>query len=94
MLFEWDEHKNKLNFQKHSISFEEGLEIFKGTVFTLEDNRKDYGEKRKISIGAIENIIIAVVVHTKRKDKVRIISARLANKTERKLYYEYLKEKD
>ena len=94
MLFEWNEHKNKLNFQKHGISFEEASEIFKGAVFTLEDSRKDYGEKRDVSIGAVENVIIVVVVHTKRKDKVRIISARLANKTERKLYYEYLKEKD
>ena len=94
MLFEWNEPKNKLNFQKHGISFEEAQEIFKGAVFTLEDNRKDYGEKRDISIGAVENVIIVVVVHTKRKDKVRIISARLANKTERKLYYEYLKEKN
>ena len=94
MLFEWNEHKNKLNFQKHGISFEEAQEIFKGAVFTFEDKKRDYGERREISIGPIENIIIVIVVHTKRKDKIRIISARLSNKTERKLYYEYLKEKD
>ena len=93
MLFEWNEHKNKLNFQKHGISFEEAQEIFQGTVFTFEDSRKDYGEKRDVSVGAIENVIIVVVIHTKRKDKVRIISARLANQTERKLYYECLQEK-
>ena len=54
----------------------------------------DYSEKREISLGHIESIIIAAVVHTKRNNKIRIISARVANKVERILYYEYFKEKN
>lgn len=93
-LFEWDENKNKINIQKHSVSFQEAILIFNGAVLTFEDKRKDYSEKREISIGQIKNVLVVVIVHTKRKDKIRIISARLANKRERILYYEHFKEKN
>jgi uncharacterized DUF497 family protein len=65
--------------------------IFKGRVLSMIDNKKYYGEERKISIGEIENIIFIVVVHTCRDEKIRIISARRANKKERDKYYEYTK---
>jgi uncharacterized DUF497 family protein len=91
--FEWDPIKSKLNLQKHGISFDEAKEIFLGKVLTAEDNRKEYGEKRLISIGSILDIIVLVVVHTDRKKRTRIISARKANKKEKEMYYEYLKKK-
>jgi len=63
-------------------------------VLTIEDKRKEYGEARKISIGELERkVAVAIVIYTDRKGKTRIISARIANKKERTLYYEYLKEK-
>ena len=42
-------------------------------------------EDRYISIGLVNKVL--TVVHTDRKDAVRIISARLANKEERERYY-------
>ena len=94
MKFEWDKKKSETNLHKHGISFEEAKTIFNGPVFTFEDQRKEYGETRRISIGELENgITVVVVIHTDRKGKTRIISARIANKKERALYYEYLKEK-
>jgi uncharacterized DUF497 family protein len=94
MKFEWDKNKSEANLQKHGISFDEAKTIFYGHVLTIEDKRKEYGEARKISIGELEHkIAVAVVIHTDRKGKTRIISARIANKKERTLYYEYLKEK-
>ena len=93
MLFEWDEYKNRQNLRKHGISFEEAQAIFDGTVFTTLDNRFDYGEVREISIGAIKDSIIVVVVHTDRDIVIRIISARLATRRERKDYYDYLARK-
>ena len=94
MKFEWDKKKNESNRQKHGISFDEAKTIFHGPMLTVEDKRKDYDENRKISIGELENGIAAlVVVHTDRKNVVRIISARKANKKERGLYYEYLEKK-
>lgn len=94
MKFEWDKNKSEANVQKHGISFDEAKTIFYGLVLTTHDKRKEYGEARKISIGELEHkIAVVVVIHTDRKGKTRIISARIANKKERTLYYEDLKEK-
>ncbi|MBF2058183.1 MAG: BrnT family toxin [Cyanobacterium sp. T60_A2020_053] len=90
MKFEWNENKNKQNINKHGISFEEAKEIFYGIIFTITDERFDYGEVREISIGTIESFVIVTVVHTERNGKIRIISARKATPKERKTYYEYL----
>ena len=94
MKFEWDKEKSETNLQKHGISFDEAKTIFNGHVLTIEDKRKEYGEARKITIGELENkIAVVVVIHTDRTGKTRIISARITNKKERTLYYEYLKKK-
>ena len=92
MGYEWDKDKNKTNFKKHGIRFEEACQIFKNDVFTWIDERKDYNETRKISIGSLGDEIIIVVVHTDRSGVTRIISARPANKTERKIYHEHIKK--
>lgn len=92
MDFEWDDNKNAANLKKHGISFEEAALIFNGVVWSRLDDREDYGEIRKISTGLIGGRAVAVVVHTDRTNATRIISARLANKTERKVYNEYYKK--
>ena len=88
--YEWDEAKNEANVVKHGISFDLASLIFDGPVFSKADNRKDYGESRIISIGSVENIVVLTVVHTDRFGKTRIISARRANRQERKSYEEAL----
>lgn len=92
MNFEWDENKNATNLKKHGISFEEAALIFKGIVWSRLDSREDYGEVREISTGLIGSRAVAVVVHTDRSNTIRIVSARLANKTERKAYNDYYKK--
>lgn len=87
MEFEWDEKKNQVNIRKHGISFELAATIFNGFVITRWDTRHYGSEEREISYGAIEGGRILVVVHLERKEKIRIISARKANKQERNLYY-------
>jgi uncharacterized DUF497 family protein len=91
MSYEWDAGKNVANQMKHGISFEEALLVFDGDVLTGVDTRRDYGETRKISIGAIQDLIVILVVHTDRNGLIRIISARLANRKERQKYYDYLR---
>lgn len=95
MKFEWDEEKNNANERKHCIRFEDVIEIFSGnsSVWRNEDQRFDYGEKRYISIGHVADDLFLVVVHTERNGKIRIISARKANKKEVKSYYEQSEEK-
>ena len=91
MAFEWN-HDKKINLEKHGISFEEACLVFESDILTWVDNRKNYNEIRKISIGTIDKMLVIVVVHTDRNGLTRIISARKANKKERKLYYEHIKK--
>jgi len=98
MRFVWDEAKNKINKQKHKLSFELAQKIFDdpGTL-TWEDKRfEDYEEERWISLGCINKIIVAVVVHTYKGEEdeqeiIRIISARKATKQEQKIYFKHQK---
>ncbi|TXS90824.1 BrnT family toxin [Parahaliea maris] len=89
MEFEWDEAKNQANQGKHGLSFKEAALVFKKPVLTRVDRRADYGEVRHISIGTLDGQIAVVVVHTDRAEVIRIISARLANRKERRAYHEY-----
>lgn len=92
MAFEWDEAKHALNIRKHGIDFVQACKIFQGPVLTLIDDREDYGELRETSIGAVGGSAFIVVVHTDRNGVCRIISARPAQKHERKLYGEALRK--
>ncbi|ELS04840.1 hypothetical protein Xen7305DRAFT_00045760 [Xenococcus sp. PCC 7305] len=92
MEFEWDEKKNQSNITKHGVDFQQAKRVFKDPyLLTYEDDRFSYGEIREISIGQLplttqQKVIIVVVVHTNRDKKTRLISARRANKRERRAY--------
>ena len=90
--FEWDEAKNRANRVKHGISFEEASAIFDGPVFTAPDEREAYGEARFISIGRLSRLVVVAVAHTDREGRIRLISARRANRRETQAYYEHLEE--
>jgi len=94
MKFEWDETKNKINQQKHNISFEEAKEVFDDPLHISKlDKRFDYFEKRWITIGLTSKHKILVVANLFFDDNgeeiIRIISARKANPKERKFYEKY-----
>lgn len=93
MEFEWDESKNKANLRKHGISFEEAKIVFDNPRLSWQDRRRYYGEKRIISLGLLEDEVVATVVYVNRNNKVRLISIRKANRKERRRYYAYLKKK-
>lgn len=92
MEFEWDSGKEAANREKHGISFDEAKEIFDGLVYTAVDDRADYGELRKISIGSLDMAVVITVVHTDRNGKTRLISARKANRKERRTYYDHIEK--
>ncbi|MBM4301509.1 MAG: BrnT family toxin [Deltaproteobacteria bacterium] len=87
MELAWDEVKRRANYAKHGLDFRDAEKVFQGITLTAEDNRQDYGEKRLISLGLLEDMVV-VVVHTARREKIRIISMRKANPGERKAYEE------
>lgn len=85
-MFEWDENKNKKNFEKHGITFDVAVEVFSDKD-GYEVNRIAASEIRIKYVGSLGDIVLSVV-YTKRGKKYRIISARRASKTERRLYHE------
>jgi uncharacterized DUF497 family protein len=52
-----------------------------------EDRRQDYGEDRFVLLGMVEGRVLTVA-YTLRNERVRIISARLAEPHERRRYHE------
>ena len=60
-------------------------EVFEGATLTVEDDRRDYGEGRFITIGFLDGVMV-VTVWTPRGLRRRIISMRKANERERRLY--------
>lgn len=87
MKLEWDSNKNNSNIEKHGIDFSDLTKAFTLPMLKREDNRQDYGEKRWIALVELHEICI-VIVYSVRKNTMRIISARKANKKERKIYHE------
>jgi uncharacterized protein len=87
MRFEWDENKRLANLRKHDLDFGEALSIFDYDTVIFEDDRYNYGEQRLITLGLLQERVIAVV-HTENGNLVRIISVRKATKYEQQLYYE------
>jgi len=50
MKFEWDENKNRINKEKHDISFEEAKEVFDDALHISKlDYRFNYFEERWIT---------------------------------------------
>ena len=86
MECEWDERKNRSNIKKHGFSFSFASRIFDEFTISRLDDRRDYGEVRKHTIGRVGGLLVIAVIHTDRADKIRIISARRADKDERKSY--------
>ena len=88
--FEWDDDKNASNQRKHNISFDEAIQIFSGPILTNTRYHEESGELREFSLGFLGAAIVLAVAHTDRDGKIRIISARKATKSERKLFYDYI----
>ncbi len=87
MKFEWDSEKAGLSRAKHDVSFEEAATAF-GDPLSVTISDPDHADTEDIFIllGQTYAGRLVVVVHTDRGDRVRLISARLAMRRERKAY--------
>jgi len=83
--YEWDHNKAQANFAKHEVDFSAAEEFDWTTAIETYDDRFDYGEKRWIALGFIQNRL-HVLVYTRRYESIRIISLRKANTREREFY--------
>jgi hypothetical protein len=91
--FEWDEAKAQTNRVKHGVTFEDAV-LGEDPNVVSEQDRIIEGEARWQSVGLVRGVLLLLVAHTSElaKDEqleiVRIISARKANRKERKRYGE------
>jgi len=93
MRFDWDSGKATTNVAKHGVSFEEAITVFgdRGAT-THPDLVHSRGEDREVMIGMSERGRVLVVVHVRRGEVIRLISARRAAHGERSEYEEDLKQ--
>ena len=85
--FDWDPEKAKLNQEKHGVTFPEAATAFGDPLsVTIPDPEHSVGEARFILLGLSYQSRLVVVVHTETDDLIRIISARLATRGERRSY--------
>ena len=87
MKYQWDKNKAASNLQKHGIEFADAISVFSDELaITIPENRFD--EERFVTIGTDVFGRILVIVFTWRSEEIRLISARLAERRERKQYEE------
>lgn len=88
MLFEWNEEKNTK--KKHGISFEEAQTVFEDEYAILFDDPDHSEEDRFLIIGMTDRKGVCIVSHSYHgeDEKIRIMSARKATKTEQNVYNE------
>lgn len=90
MRFVWDESKNQINQAKHRLSFEVAQLVFDDPLHVSRQERIEGGEQRWQTIGLVRGLILLLVAHTVIEadghETIRIISARKADKIERRIY--------
>jgi len=88
-LFEWDLTKAESNFRHHGVSFAEAVEAF-GDPLSLNMSDPDHsgGEDRFVVLGLSRRGRLLVVSYAERDGRTRLISARVATRSERRRYEE------
>ena len=85
--FEWDPEKAVTNLERHGISFEEARTVFGDPLGRIvDDPRHSVGERRFVLLGRSDQQRLLAVMFTERREVVRVISARLATRRERRDY--------
>jgi len=89
MRFEWDRRKANANVKKHGVTFEEASTALRDPLSaTGHDVDHSIMESRFVTFGVSSQGRLLVVSHMDRGSTIRIISARLATKSERRIYEE------
>ena len=87
--FDWDENKNRINLEKHGITFEEASTVFfDDRAILFDDPEHSIDEDRFLLLGMSETARVCIVCHCYRESDtvIRIISARQATRKEEERY--------
>ena len=91
LRFECDQRKNAANRRKHGVSFEEAQTAFSDDhALLIADDAHSTDEDRFVLLGMSHRLRMLIVCHTHRrkKDVIRIISARKASAGETRQYFD------
>ena len=87
LRFDWEPDKAETNETRHGVGFSEAATAFGDPLsITIPDPEHSVGEARFILVGLSYLGRLVVVAHAESHDSIRIISARLATKAERRSY--------
>ena len=90
MKITWDANKNRVNRSKHRLSFETARHVFDDPLHITRQDRVENGELRWQTLGMVSGVMLVLVAHSRTdsngEDAIRIISARKADKSERRVY--------
>jgi len=89
LRFLWDPRKATSNERKHGVGFPEATTVFDDALsVTIADPDHSTDEQRFLLVGLSNRRRLLVVAHSERGQAIRIISARRANRQERRTYEE------
>jgi len=90
--FDWDDANKDKNWHCHKVAWWECEEVFfNQPLYVHKDDRHSLMEERLYALGKTNNSRFIFIVFTRRKSKIRVISARDMHKKERKVYFEKAK---
>jgi uncharacterized protein len=89
VIFAWDSEKAEANIRKHGVDFREAATVFDDPLSTTyPDVDHSRSERRFVMLGMSAPRRVMVVAYTEHGETLRIISARLATRRERRFYEE------
>jgi uncharacterized DUF497 family protein len=91
--FEWDENKRLSNVEKHGIDFVDCLDVFLDPDAFVYLSMRSETEKRYVITGRVRERSMSVVF-TRRGSLIRLISARVSRRNERRQYETQRQKKD
>lgn len=91
MRYSFDPRKRASNLAKHGFDLADARTVLEsGRTVTFEDRRFEYGESRFVTLGPLQDMLVAIVT-AEADDNVRIISMRKADRYEKTIYRENLR---
>jgi len=86
MSIEFDQRKAASNLKKHGVSFDEAASTLLDPMALVREDEDAKDELRFLLVGMSNNGHLLTVCYTLRTETIRLISARLATKNERRQY--------
>ncbi len=91
--FDWDAANRDKNWHQHKVDRWQCEEVFfNQPLYVFPDTGHSLAEERYYLLGKTNNSRRLFIVFTRRKNRIRIISARDMHRKERKVYHEKAKK--